>query len=266
MIVSLLSEHDYLGPLAVVPDGIGHTHIARLRTPHHPAEQVFACTYPQRTHPRSLVNEITGYLIAAALSLPRPAHAYLVPAPLGVLLKLHPHLEVDDVFNGLFPVWCTSAIEGKTPKYHFRAVDDPRFLEDLMGWECFADAAAFDEWAANVDRNWGNLVRRGKHDYVLIDHEDLCTGRAWLGDLLCPDDAYRNILEFFAHRAGKHHTNSGMLHASRLHAPSLLKVLRELLYWWKIFLPPDEFDAVRRFVITRAYRSESLIRKRYHLI
>jgi hypothetical protein len=54
----------------------------------------------------------------------------------------------------------------------------------LMNWRQLGVAAAFDEWAAVIDRHWGNLLLDENRNIWLIDHTHAFTGADWtLGNL-----------------------------------------------------------------------------------
>lgn len=68
---------------------------------------------------------------------------------------------------------------------------DPGIAEAITQWRTRYDAALFDEWAANPDRNGGNLLWDGSANWVLIDHalalwSSLSTPR--------PDIPFNNLL------------------------------------------------------------------------
>lgn len=48
-----------------------------------------------------------------------------------------------------------------------------------MNWPHVARVAVFDELVGNDDRHLENLIRRGRHDYTLIDNERILFGEPW---------------------------------------------------------------------------------------
>jgi len=57
---------------------------------------------------------------------------------------------------------------------------------DLMNWPNVARLAVFDELMANDDRHLNNLIRRGPHDYLVIDNERILFGEHWFNRDLKP--------------------------------------------------------------------------------
>jgi len=146
--------------------------------------------YPDDKGPsKGLCNEACGYLIAKSLGLPVPESAVILALPAPRLVEAHPslgqRLRVDDKKL----VWATEQVRGLTvqPK-------SGEGLEELRRWEHLPAVLAFDDWALNADRHTGNLLRRSRRRFVLIDHGHLGGGLYWDADLLAPQSQYQSPL------------------------------------------------------------------------
>lgn len=53
---------------------------------------------------------------------------------------------------------------------HLVDSQDPDVAEAFLGWKNLEQAAVFDEWIANEDRNQGNMLYDGRGGWYLIDH------------------------------------------------------------------------------------------------
>lgn len=62
---------------------------------------------------------------------------------------------------------------------------------DLMNWPLISTVAVFDELLGNDDRHIANLIRRGPHDYVLIDNERILFGEPWFNQDLAKFETRR---------------------------------------------------------------------------
>lgn len=60
--------------------------------------------------------------------------------------------------------------EGMPSLKQYVEQQDPAVEEAIAKWQQLHEAALFDEWIANPDRNQGNLLWSGGEDWVLIDH------------------------------------------------------------------------------------------------
>jgi hypothetical protein len=63
--------------------------------------------------------------------------------------------------------------------------------ENFKRWD---DGALFDEWLANVDRHFNNLLVGANGEVQFIDHDQCFSGPAWKPVDLKADQAYRNRL------------------------------------------------------------------------
>jgi hypothetical protein len=138
---------------------------------------------------RQLVNEILASVLAAAAGLSVPK-AYLVK------------VDKDDYPKSPFIQAKKSDIVAfaTAPVGHCQARRrvDVRFPETiklfLSEWKEWAAAASFDEWVANVDRHFGNLMIGAPGEVWLIDHSHAFTGPDWRIRDLIPEAKFGNKL------------------------------------------------------------------------
>lgn len=64
---------------------------------------------------------------------------------------------------------------------------DKVLLDKIKNWPYLYNAAAFDEWVANSDRHFGNILFAGQDNFYLIDHGHCFTGPGWSRKKLDPD-------------------------------------------------------------------------------
>jgi hypothetical protein len=265
--ISLINENGYLTFLSHAGDGIGYTHQAII-TDGHKEHSVYASFYPAATHSKSLVNEITAYLLASALNLPIAPKAFIVIVKADLLQSLYPRLAFSRL-EDRFPLWCISTIPGHSPKFHYnlsRVKNNPVFQADIHAWPRALDSVVFDDWLGNSDRNTGNLIRTGKHNYVLIDHEDIAGSRNWESGAVHPEDDIRNKLAqilWGGYGVGNPKDVNKMIHFAKNAMQANFDVLQELVYWWKLTLTESELTSLHRFIMKRATICPELIRKRF---
>lgn len=125
------------------------------------------------------LTEAFGWLLAEALSLPRPEFAALVFVPLD---KLRAHLNLDQHWLN-YPEaisFCASAIDGNTPTHWWQWLAHLR-TRGLYKRPEVARIAAFDQWAENRDRNNSNLLVKRDGTCVPIDNEFILYSALWHG-------------------------------------------------------------------------------------
>lgn len=266
--IPILSKDAYRGAIRVVSQGVGNTHIAKITDENGKKREVYASMYPQKTHPRSLVNEITAYLLASKMNLPTPPKAWIVFAPITDLIKIYPNTTFNPNQSD-FPLWCTSKISGKSAKTIYTTVTSS-LLKDLANWKSMPDVIAFDEWTANIDRNIGNLIRTSKSNYIIIDNEDIATGRNWTEKTLNPlsqsDNKLVNIL-FGNSGAISLPIKNKMVLSAEDHSDTFTSASPKLKQWWEdIGLTTNDKSALCSFIGDRAKNSVNAIGSRYNLI
>lgn len=213
------------------------------------------------------LNEITGYLLASACSLPLPSHAGI--------LKLPPNaVEWQD--NYLPYAFVVSEAPGKTPTTLLRITDEVTrehievILRLLKEWPKLNHTVAFDDWVANVDRNLQNILIDGPGKIVLIDHSNMPIDIVWHAAQLNPAGAYRNILATLL-KIGQNGTlpqKREIAVAANDHLTAYNKVVTELHFWWDQILgnDPSRRKALEEFIRIRAQDGYDRISATYYLM
>ena len=204
-IISYLPPDSYKAFLGGAPDGnVGKTHLAEIIWDDDIQRESWVKIYTSQ-EPRSLINEMIGYLLGTSLELPMPSKA-------GFLLietkALHPHLvhqlsEVDQ-YRGYTFAWTTEDVKGKNPRIEImnnpevQAIMEERFIACMTDWDFLPHMIAFDDWIINTDRNLGNTIQLPDNTFSLIDHGESLHGRDWkepdLLDANCPHIGFLNNL------------------------------------------------------------------------
>lgn len=143
-------------------------------------------------YPKEMANELLGAALASALGLPVPQTYLAVANPDVLAATKGPSL-------GDFRVVFASERKGTPPlKQVWTGERIPQpYLETLLSWPLCGSAFAFDTWAANVDRNVGNILCGGPGDVWLIDHGQLLTGPMWNGSELAAGGEYLNKMSLW---------------------------------------------------------------------
>jgi hypothetical protein len=265
--IPVLTKEAYRGPVRNISDGEGHTHIAKITDESGNKREVYANLYPEGSHPRSLVNEITAYLLASKMNLPTPSKAWIVLAPTASLKKLYPHIQFNND-GGDYPLWCTSKVAGKSAKTKYTIVTQS-LRKDLQNWKAMPDVIAFDEWTANIDRNIGNLIRTSKSNYIIIDNEDIASGRNWHKLGLDPKVNHDNKLVRILFNKNSNISlpvKNKMVTAANDHQGAFKYAEPTLNQWWSSLLNEDDKVALCQFIGDRATDSVSSIGNRYKVI
>lgn len=127
-------------------------------------------------------------------------------------------------------------------------------FEELAASPEVHQAIALDSLLANVDRNIGNLLRKSKGRYVLIDHGKCLTGDNWKPDSLDPFAEYPNKVFGIAGAV----SNSWQLNSATLkeHDAMVERLGGALDVLWPWLLKTVEYEealAVDDFIRQRGY-------------
>ncbi|SDZ99960.1 hypothetical protein [Alkalimonas amylolytica] len=217
--------------------------------------------------PLGLLNEITGYLLAKSCGLPLPTHAGIIKVPKGLIENQ------DDFLPHAFVV---SEAPGKTPTTICQLTDPitNQQLNAVMGmlrdWPKLNDTIAFDDWAANTDRNLQNIVVDGPGKIYLIDHSNLPVKPNWSASDLQPHEKYRNILVDILQivQDGKLPQKRAIAVAATQHSDAYNNIIDELEYWWEQFLSADSSrrKAIDDFLRIRAADGHSRLSSNFYLM
>lgn len=218
---------------------------------------------------KGLANEISSWLLAGYYGLPQPENACLVQMPLkrlswGGLANRHGWLKKLSKKQAIYPAFCTRAINAPTPWLHYGRDAHDAMRSDLKGWNNLHKTIAFDDIVANIDRNLRNLLRRGRSDYVLIDHGRLVVPNGnWTPPDLNHDGLFANRLLDFT--CIKPSNESNAIVAIAESASDMLKALPEIAPWLVHLTSAKDWDAFDKFLQARTINAAKRIAKRYAL-
>ncbi|WP_196488520.1 hypothetical protein [Burkholderia cepacia] len=126
----------------------------------------------------ALLCEAIGWALANHVDVPVTSFGAIILVPLD---KLRSCMALPQWTNGqsVCAAWCTEIVAGKS----VRQVHKWAFW--LARKRCLhskdvRSIAAFDVWADNRDRNFGNVIRSPSGGYIAIDHETLLHDLLWM--------------------------------------------------------------------------------------
>lgn len=268
MPIRILREDDYRGsaPSAVVSEGeLAHTHIALLNLEQSSSPQpCYVKFYPDKLpsgiEHRGLVNEIVGHIIAHEVGACVPDSAGLIilpPSHLASCPQWASHHDTETLLVG----WWSLDMAYPSLKAHYEIPSKPTkkheqallsALEELASSPDIHDTIALDNLLANTDRNIGNLLRKARGRYVLIDHGCCLTGEAWLPDGLDPHKKYRNKVIQATHPISDQWPfKSATLKAHDAIVDNLDEALGVLRPWLEHAVDSEDADAIDNFIRER---------------
>jgi hypothetical protein len=210
----------------------------------------------------SLVNEVTGYIIAKGCGLPTAKYAALIkPSPTAFKNDMHE--------------WCfvVSGAPGENPAsfYKLKQTAECTALMNLVaGWNKVSETIAFDDWTANQDRHLGNILVAGKNDIFLIDHGNLPITIDWQAIQLDPHFQSENKLAYILWKlnCAPLPVKSRIAKASKEHIDVFATIKKELLDWWDILLVNDQprRQALEHFITARAQLGSERISKNFNML
>lgn len=271
----------YLAFLEWADEIAGHAECVHVAQIHHPTwggVKAFVKMYPDDEYGRKgMANEIAGYLVAEACDLPRSDFAFVAGIPLERLADGGPtwiRVRTQDAKERgervTYPAFCTKAVDGGLSALVALGQRDSNLLrQDLLKWRDLPRALAFDDGIANADRHNNNLLRLGKHKYVLIDHGRLVHSLGnWSIEDLDAAALYEHRLLSFLYPDGAipEKTGSAVLLEGQHLLVAPAKIRTELQHWLQRLLMPDEARAFDMFLCDRIANIEQLLRKRYNLL
>lgn len=205
-----------------------------------------------------VVNELTGYLIAKACSLPVPSRAGIVQLNQDLIEQL----QIKNCSNGVYRyAFAISESPGRSPNSIYENLPLPVMLEAtrevLKGWRGISPLIAFDDWAANQDRNLGNFLIDGKGEIFIIDHSNMPVDICWTHTTLDPYVSYQNKLMQIMTYDGQVPIEEGfVIRAAERHPDVYNMVKDELAIWWKAFLGQD-YDRRAALEFFLQYRADN---------
>lgn len=262
--IEVLPASSLLAVFARTPQGdMAETHICNIEWTNGKVTK----SYLKRFHisqQLSLVNEVTGYIIAKGCNLPIAKHAAIIKPDVAAF----PH-------NSNMSEWCfvVSAIEGDNPGsfYHLNQLAECAALMNLVaGWDKISETLAFDDWTANQDRHLGNLLVGGKNKISLIDHGNLPITLNWQAQQLDPHFQSTNRLANILWKLGctPLPIKAKISKASIEHTNVLESIKDELLQWWDILLKHDtpRRQALEHFITARAKLAPTRISQNFNML
>ncbi|MGE4534686.1 hypothetical protein [Halomonas sp.] len=245
-----------------------HTHIALLKLdPQRQPEPCYVKFYPDRLAPdsddvhRGLVNEIVGHVVGAELGACVPDCAGLIVLPPSRLASRPQWVANSD--DAPLVGWWSKDMAHPSLKAHYHIPDYPtakelaalkKAFEELAASPEIHRAIALDNLLANVDRNIGNLLRKARGRYVLIDHGKCLTGDGWRVENLDPAAEYRNVLDRIARQVSPTgELNSATLKEHDAMVERLDGALDTLWPWMLKAIEREEAEAVEEFIRQRGH-------------
>lgn len=203
-----------------------------------------------------VVNELTGYLIAKGCGLPVPQRAGIVQLNQSLVDSMDIKNCPDGVYRYAFVV---SEAPGRSPNSIYSDLSENLAViatrEILKGWRGLSPLMAFDEWAANQDRNLGNFLIDEKGEIFIIDHSNIPVDICWTSESLVSEGNFRNILIDIMTWGGQVPIEEGfVVRAAERHPEVYQSVKEELKTWWQAFLgnDPSRRVAIDSFFQNRA--------------
>jgi len=152
------------------------THLAKIADSSGKLHSCYVKLIKPQTY--GLLCEAIGWTLALHADVPRVEFACVVMVPLRSLEK---YLTLPSWLAGhdFYPAWCAEIVSGKSlaQVYSWRAASARAACLKSVDTQ---KMAAFDFWADNVDRNFGNVIKSDVGRYVAIDHETLLHEILWL--------------------------------------------------------------------------------------
>lgn len=189
-----------------LPDTATATHRGNVLLPDgRIIEAVIKVFPPEKGQPtRDAINEFIGYWLAEKWGFPVPPNAGTLQlkraacSELGFWRRMQGRRQVT--------AWWSESVPSASINQRLNLVELERrgalhgpvldaLMDELAKAPAIADAIAFDDLTANVDRNPGNLLGPVGERYLLIDHGRILTGHTWQPpDLADPVKRFPNWL------------------------------------------------------------------------
>lgn len=144
-----------------------------------------------------MLSEVICALLGRALRLP-------IPKP--YLVEVHRDELPDSAFwrEGQSATWAFASQEAGL-SFKRQLTGDKTLINMLHRWGGFCAASVFDEWTANTDRRFANILYEAG-EFTLIDHSHAFTGHAWVpADLADPGRQTANLLLAYAAQTMSEH-------------------------------------------------------------
>ncbi|MUK79069.1 hypothetical protein GNP84_19515 [Aliivibrio fischeri] len=266
-IVKVLSFDKYIAPLEHTSDGqMAATHLASVKWIDNKPGRFYVKVYP-KCHPKGLINEITGYLVAHAAGIPQPKKVAVIQIPKEVIDQ---NFQEDFQSSGDYYWGWASEESGNTPNTYLKMDDMVSYqhcIDNLQKWTSFPALLAFDDWVANQDRNTGNITIKGNNDFYIIDHGNVPVSEKWTKDCLVVENTYCNkLLDGLYQNNYPLPLSVSLVESSRLHPEVFKKAQTELIKWCDVLLDSESSSHLQLFLEARANLSVSRIKNKTGLL
>ncbi|EGY53116.1 hypothetical protein [Neisseria shayeganii] len=284
-LIPVLSTDSFIRFNNWLGDADGHLNPVFIGEFNHPAGKIEAFCKLYDTSKKGLINEIVGFLVAHALGISQPHHAFIVALPTTSLPKFA------DIARRKQNAWmqnktadnvvcfCTSRLDGHSAAIHLltqkgieQLISQQEIATDIAKWDGYSSAIALDENIAHADRHFNNLLRLSKHKYALIDNGRLINSQdeTWECEMLDANQLYNNrLLNAITHRKAtatpstERLQSTAIVHAEQ-HEEKLKNIEGELHFWLNALLKEPESTAFRQFLTDRTKGLPCLLRQRFH--
>lgn len=222
--------------------------------------------YAKLLPPEKLFKEIAANVLL---------HHLKIPQPKGYVLVLSKETIQEEygikIASSYYPVWATEKVNGKGAFFTYQTCTN-NLMKELSEWFNFRDTLAFDSWLGNGDRHLNNLMRRGKSNFALIDHDRLF-GDAHPSKLSKPMNTRiiksyvsKNCLKQYREKARNTKINQAICQKGLMHNKVLRQSFPELRFWAKRLIPNrKESASVYNFIKTRCNPNDHIVCREYHL-
>lgn len=200
-----------------------------------------------------LLNEITGYILAKKAGLPLPIRAGLLKLPPDMFPESKQYLSYGFI---------SSEVPGQSPNsiYNIGEIATQAQLKPIVdlirSWKYLPDCMAFDDWTANTDRHFGNVIFSGAGDLYIIDHSNLPVTTQWKAEDLKDETSYENRLATLINFTDQTALPKKMevSRAAMEHPKYYTAAYSELKHWWDLLLESDgeRRMSLERFIENRA--------------
>lgn len=196
-IIQYLPSSNYIEYLRGATDGVsGATHLASIKWDDGVERDSWVKIYAGNK-PRSLINEMIGFLLGQALNLPMPPKAAFLLLENKILNpNLVSVLSDVDRYRGFTFAWVTEDVKGENLRIEIE--NNPSIMKVMIeyfsscmkDWEHLSSLVAFDDWLLNTDRNMGNTIHFPDKTFSLIDHGECMHGGDWKESQLIDYDCH----------------------------------------------------------------------------
>lgn len=137
---------------------------------------VYLKIFPKASSSQSIYNEVTAHHLAVQCGIPSP---FTFPCECPVSLLSENKRALVARLEGSQSVFGVASIDVCYKQLGQASRISDALINDLLYWDSCAKVAVFDELIANQDRHMSNMIRIGRHNYRVIDHEKMIFDDSW---------------------------------------------------------------------------------------